>query len=237
MDKRKKWFIQRLEKLSQLNLQQMAGMASIFNAFAFALGLAVIFTWFTPLTRMDISALDQLKFLINHKIWYQIWILIIYVSFGSSLVFLVLGLHQRLASDNNDMLRVGTTFGLLWAGFVIASGMIANIGLDAIEPVFYIDRQQASTLWIAVDAVHQGMGGSIEILGGMWVVMISGIAIQQKTFSKWLNYLGMMTGNVGLLTAIPELGILGGLFALLQIAWFIWMGMNLIGISMKLNIS
>jgi len=111
-------------------------VASIFNAFAYTLGLVVVFTWFTPLTRMDISALDQLKFLINHKIWYQIWILIIYVSFGSSLVFLVLGLHQRLASGNNEMLRVGTTFGLLWAGFVIASGMIANIGLDVIEPFF-----------------------------------------------------------------------------------------------------
>ncbi len=69
----------------------------------------------------------------------------------------------------------------------------------------------------------QQMGGLAAFFG----------ALQSRVFPKTLNYLGMMTGNIRLLSAIPSLGVLGPVFGLLQIAWLTWIGGELIGDSGK----
>ncbi len=58
-------------------------------------------------------------------------------------------------------------------------------------------------------------------------------ALQARVFPKTLTYLGMITGNIGLLLAIPSLGELGAVFGLLQIRWLTWIGGELFGDSGK----
>ncbi|MEQ8714979.1 MAG: DUF4386 family protein [Cyclobacteriaceae bacterium] len=225
-----------LERLGNISLYQMGGLAAWFGAFAYIIGITVLVSWLNPLTHQSLPAEDKLRFLLAHKDLYQAWILLIYVAFGGALVFLVIALHELLCRYRNKWLVVGTAFGLIWAGMVIASGMVATIGLDYSAPIFAIDPEQATILWLSNNAIHEGLGGGIEMVGGMWVVLMSAAALQAGVLPKAMNYLGLVTGSIGLLTVIPSFGWLGAGFGVLQIVWFIWIGTQLLQSESKINL-
>jgi hypothetical protein len=43
-----------------------------------------------------------------------------------------------------------------------------------------------------------------------------------------LNYLGLLVGMVGLISAVPGLNDMAGLFGISQMLWFIWLGIVLL---------
>jgi hypothetical protein len=64
-----------------------------------------------------------------------------------------------------------------------------------------------------------------EILGGTWVLLVSWAALRGKELSKALNYFGAFAGAVGLLSAIPFIGVAGtALFGLGKMVWSLWLG-------------
>jgi hypothetical protein len=154
--------------------------------------------------------------------------LIIYVVFGIALVPLVTALHERLRRQDEMMLRFGTLFGYIWAGLVIASGMIANLGLDTVARIYPGDARQATTVWIALEGVQNGLGGGVEIVGGLWVLILSWVGLRSRELPVFTHYLGLLVGTAGILTAIPGLSALGAVFGLLQIGWFALIGLQLL---------
>ena len=125
-------------------------------------------------------------------------------------------------------MQVATAVGLIWAGVVVASGMIANIGIESVVNLNATDPAQAASVWAAVDLVRDGLGGGNEILGGVWILLVSWAALRSGGFSKVLNYLGFVVGAAGILSAVPALRELASVFGLTQIVWFIWMGIALL---------
>lgn len=79
-------------------------------------------------------------------------------------------------------------------------------------------------VWLAIESVHQGLGGANEIVGGLWVLLISWAALRGGGLPRALNYLGVVIGVGGLLMFVPALGMLGPIFGLGIIVWFIWLG-------------
>jgi hypothetical protein len=61
-------------------------------------------------------------------------------------------------------------------------------------------------------------------LGGLWTLLVSLAALRTGGFPKILNILGMLVGAVGIISLIPGLADLGGVFGLGQIVWFVWLG-------------
>ena len=73
------------------------------------------------------------------------------------------------------------------------------------------------------------MGGGVDLVGGLWILLVSWSALQSGGLPKPLNYLDMVIGVVGILTVVPAFGELGGaIFGLSQIVWFIWLGIVLL---------
>lgn len=206
------------------NLQKAGGMAAIVEALAYIVGFAVMFTVLMPPNADTLSAGEKLAFMLGKQGIFQAWNLFIYVVFGVLLVVLSLALHERLLAREEALTKVATAFGLIWAGLVIAAGMISITGLLAAAKLHSIDPVQATTLWQTVSAVQEGVGGGIELVGGLWVILVSWSALRQGAFPRWLNYLGLAVGLAGILTIIPPLKELGALFGLGQIAWFAWLG-------------
>ena len=85
-------------------------------------------------------------------------------------------------------------------------------------------HQTAEPEWL----VTNGIGGGNEIVGGLWMLLISWVALQLGGFPKALNYLGVVVGVAGILSALPGLGDVGLIFGLVQIVWFIWLGIVLL---------
>lgn len=171
--------------------------------------------------------LQKLAFLIENRSSIAIVNLFLYVVFGILLAVLVLALHERLKKTTNALSQAAAVFGVIWVGLVIASGMIANVGLSTVAALSANSPEQAWLVWLAVDTVAEGIGGGNEIVGGLWVLLMSIAALKSHALSKKLNYLGVFVGLSGILTVYPA-EILTVIFGLSQIIWFLWLGFKLL---------
>ena len=95
------------------------------------------------------------------------------------------------------MMETATVFGMIWGCVIIASGTINNAGMESVVDLYGRDPGQAGTVWLAIESVLEGLGGSNEILGGIWILLISWVAVRAGEFPKFLNYLGMAVGVAG----------------------------------------
>ena len=159
---------------------------------------------------------NQVSLHILYLIVYQVWAVF--------LVVLTLALYERLKADSPAMMQTATAIGIIWATAVIASGMIFNVGMDNVADLYGEDPAQATTVWSVIESVSNAIGGGNEILGGLWMLLISWAALQAGGLPKALNYLGIAIGAAGILSALPGLGDVGLIFGLVQIVWFMWVG-------------
>ena len=121
-------------------------------------------------------------------------------------------------------MQTATAIGLIWAGVVIASGMICNIGIKNVVALSGTDPAQAAPVWLAIDSVRDGLGGGNEIVGALWILLLSWAALRAGGLPRVLNYLGVVISVAGLLTLVPALELVGVIFGLGSIVWFVWVG-------------
>ena len=205
-----------------VNLQKMGGISALIAAALYITGFALF------LTVLDPSGYDghvqRVAFLAENQVASYIANLLIYVVFGVVLVVLVLALHARLKSGSTAIMQTATVFGLIWSGLVIASGMIANIGNSTVIGLFSENQDQAVALWLAISTMQESLGGGNEIVGGLWVLLLSWAALRAGKLPKVLNSLGVLVGLAGILTVVPAFDVLMDVFGLGQIVWFAWLG-------------
>jgi len=204
------------------DLQKLGGIAALIEAALYITGFALF------LTVLDPSGYEghaqKIAFLAENQTTSYIANLLIYVVFGVMLVVLVLALHARLKNSSPAIMQTATAFGLIWAGLVIASGMIANIGNSTIVDLFSENQDQAVALWLAIITVQEALGGGNEIVGGLWLLLLSWAALRAGNLPKALNYIGLLVGLAGILTVVPAFDVLMDVFGLGQIVWFAWLG-------------
>ncbi len=205
------------------DLQKMGGVAALIQAAAYVVGLGLALTLLAPV--LDADPDQYVAFLVDNLTLMHIWHLIIYLVAGVFLVVLVLALHERLKGGSPAMAQTAAAFGLIWAGLVIASGMLLINDAGVVANLYDKDPAQAATVWLALSTVEEGLGGAIELPGGLWVLLASWAAMRAGGLPRALNYLGVVIGAAGILTVVPALGDLGGIvFGLGFIVWFVWVG-------------
>lgn len=210
------------------NLQKMGGIAALYEAAAYLIALVGYVLVLGTLTEVD--PVQKVASLVNNQAFLYILNLIAYVFFGIVLVVLSLALYQRLKSGSPALAQTATAIGLIWATALIASGMIQNFGMGSVVDLYSTDPIQAGMVWLAIESVVEGLsGGSGEILGGSWVLLISWAALRARELPKALNYLGVVLGVVGILSIIPPLFLpLAIAFGMGQIVWMIWLGIAML---------
>lgn len=211
-----------------VTFQKAGGIAALVEALTYVVGFVVMATFLDPGNTDGWSQTQKLDFVLERRTFFQIWTLLIYVVFGVVLVVLAVALHNRLKAESAVFMNIATPFGLIWSGLVIASGMVVNVGLETVATLHSQDVAQAATAWAAIAAVQEGLGGGVEIVGGLWVLMISAASVQSMAFPRPLANLGFVVGTAGILTLVPSLGALGAVFGLGQILWFAWIGVDLL---------
>jgi hypothetical protein len=204
------------------NLQKMGGVAALIEATAYVVGLGLYGILLD--SSAYVGPVQKVAFLRDNQAIIYTGNLLIYVVFGVFLVVLALALYERLKAGSPALVQTATAFGLIWAGLVIASGMIFNTGLDTVVDLYGKDPTQAVSVWLAISSVQEGLGGGNEIVGGLWVLLVSWAALQGGGLPKALNYLGVVIGMAGILTVVPAFEVLTAVFGLSQITWFAWLG-------------
>jgi len=154
---------------------------------------------------------------------------VVYVLFGLFLVVLAVALNKRLRTGAESLMDVATPIAIVWAGLLIASGMIFNAGIAPVVDLYGKDQARAVSLWSAIDAVSSGLSGNGEIIGGTWMLLVSLAALKTRGLPKVLNIVGILIAVVAIISSIPPLKDLAIIFGLGQIVWFIWLGIVMLG--------
>ena len=209
------------------NFQKLGGIAALYMAASYI--VAMVFYLLVVDYTGVVDPVEKLALIVDNQTGLYIMNLITFVIAGIALVVLVLAVYERLKAGSKPMVQTATAFGLIWAGLVIASGMVFSVGMGNVVDLFSTDPAQAATVWLAIDSVFNGLGGGNEIVGAIWMLLLSWAALRAGEFPKVLNYLGLIISAAGILSAVPALGEIGGLiFGLGQIIWFLWLGIAML---------
>jgi len=205
------------------NFKKMGGIAALYAGVAYIVGF--VFYLFVVDYNGVVDPVQKVALLVDNQASMYTYMTLFVVVWGAFMVVLALSLYERLKAGSPAIMQTATALGLIWAGLVIASGMIFNIGMGNVVDLFGKDPAQAATVWVAIDSVFDGVGGGTEIVGGLWILLVSWAALRGGDLPKALNYLGVVISVAGILSLVPALGELGGMiFGLGQIVWFIWLG-------------
>lgn len=208
---------------------KIGGAAALVAASTFVFGLVLFATVLADYTTGDPTPAESVAFLADHQAVLRLWNAIIFIVFGVALVPVALTLFHHLKAAAPVLAHTATAFGIIWAGLVLATGMVANIAIGTVADLNDTDPAKAEPVWSALDSVQNGLGGGNEIVGGLWVLLISLAAIVAGALNKPLNYLGLIAGLAGLITIVPVLEPIGAVFGLGLIVWFAWLGIVMIG--------
>lgn len=200
--------------------QRSVGFAALYLAAAYVAAMLyfLVGTGYPSVT----DPVEKVDLLVTHQLGIHLTYLVSYLGFGLVLAVLVLGLHARLASAAPATARVASAIGLIWAGTLIASGMVFTVGMGSVVDLQATDPAAAVATWQAIEPVALGLGGAGgELLGGVWVLLVSLVALRGQALPKGLNWLGLVVGAAGIASTLPGLALPAGVvFGLLQLAWF-----------------
>lgn len=210
-----------------LNHQQVGGLAALYLAAAY---LATMPYFLLVLDYQSVAdPASKLALLVRHHGSLYAFNMLAYVVFGLVLTVLALALSDRLAGETRPMARVIAGWGIIWSCLLIASGTVSNLGMEYVVNLHAQDAAGAAAAWQIIETIVDGLGGAGgEALGGAWVLLVSVAGLRSKRLPSALNWLGLATGIAGVVSNIPPLRESAVAFGLLQILWFIWLGIVLL---------
>ena len=204
-------------------LQKFGGFAALYLAVAYLIGIALFLVVLDYPSITDPA--QKVALLVEKQMVIFSTNLLMYVFFGVFLIVLSLALYDRLKSGAPAIMQVATAIGIIWAGSLIASGMVSNAGIAPVVALYAKDPAQAALTWQGIESVASGLGnGNGEILGGLLTLLVSLAALRAGGLPKGLNILGLLVGAVGIISIFPGLAGLIEVYGLSKIIWFIWLG-------------
>jgi hypothetical protein len=203
--------------------QKVGGLAALYLALAYVVAMPYFLVFVKYPSVVD--PVEKVALLVGNHDSMRVMYLISYIIFGIVLGVLALAIYARLRDGAPILAQAATAVGLLWAFVLVASGMIFNAGVAAVVELYGTSPAQAVSTWQAIEPVAQGLGGSGgELLGGLWVLLVSVAALRTGRLPKVVNWLGVAIGTAGVVSIVPALKDLAYGFGLLQIVWFVGLG-------------
>jgi hypothetical protein len=215
------------KEINVKTLQKFGGFAALYLAVAYLVGLVLFIAVLDYPSITDPA--QKVALLVEKQMVIFSTNLLMYVFFGVFLIVLSLALYDRLKAGAPALMQVATAIGIVWAGSLIASGMVANAGIAPAVALYAKDPAQAALTWQTIESVASGLGnGNGEILGGLLTLLVSLAALRAGGLPKGLNVLGLLVGAVGCASILPGLADLAAVFGLSQIIWFVWLAIVLL---------
>ena len=136
-------------------LQKFGGFAALYMAVAYLIGMVIF------LVILDYPSItdpgQKVALLVDKQIVTFSTNLLMYVFFGVFLIVLSLALYDRLKSGVPAIMQVATVIGIIWAGSLIASGMVSNAGIAPVVALYAKDPAQAALSWQGIESVANGL--------------------------------------------------------------------------------
>ena len=206
-----------------LGLRRAGGFAALYVAAAYlaAIPYFVFLVGYPSVTDPE----DKVAMLVEHSTSMYVMHLVSFELVALALIVVTLGVHQHLHEHAPETSQVATVVGLVRVGLLLASVMVFDHVMAVVVDQQATDPQGAVATWQVAEPIADALGGAGgDVLGGVWLLLVSWMALRAGVFPRALNWLGLGAGAAALLSAVPGLGVLEVVVGLLQIVWFLWFG-------------
>jgi len=119
------------------NLQKIGGIAALYLAAAYVVGI-VLFLFVLDYPNI-VDPAQKVALIVDKQMVIYSTNLMLYVIFGVVLMVLALALYERLKASPPVIIQVATAIGIIWAGSLVASGMVANAGIAPVVALYSKD--------------------------------------------------------------------------------------------------
>ncbi|MCC6189155.1 MAG: DUF4386 family protein [Anaerolineales bacterium] len=209
------------------NLQKLGGWGAWIHALAYIVSMVLGGVLMFPLLGRGPGA--YVAFVAGNQVLVYLWNLAAYWGSALTLVAMVLALYERLKLSAPGAAQLATAFGLIWAALIIGSGNLMLRDVGVIAELHAQDPSQAAGAWVTLEAVENGIVSGNEVVGSLWVLLLSLTAWRTRELPKWLNLLGLIISLTGLLTILPPLAEpLIMIFGVGMIVWSVGLGVALL---------
>lgn len=211
------------------NLQKPGGWAGLVHALAYVVSMVVGATLVFP--ALSAGPERYVAFVAGNQAGVYLWNLVAYWVAAIALVLMVLALHERLQAAGPDRAaaRVAAVFGLIWAALIIGSANLMLRDIGVIARLYAKDPAQAAVAWVTLEAVENGIVSGNEVVGSLWVLLVSLTAWRTGTLGRAVNGFGIAISLAGLLTVIPPLfDVMIMIFGPGMMVWSAWIGLALL---------
>ena len=123
---------------------------------------------------------------------------------------------MRPINKLNSIRNIGRMVGLL-SIFIVIFAPLSMLYVPT-------DPSRAATVWLAISSVLEELNGRIEIVDGIWILLVTWGAFLAGRLPRALNYLGVVVGVAGVFTVVPALEVLRVGFGLGATVWVVWLG-------------
>jgi len=213
------------------NLLKLGGIASLIGAATNLFALGVFAALLVPKGFSSDDPGKIVAFLAENQVFMHVFDIIIYLVFGVGMIFLSLGLFERLKAGSPVLAQTVTTFGLIYSVLVIVVGTLSINNVSTVVRLYGENPAQAASVWLILDSVATGLGGGggETLVNALWLLLISFVALRVRELSRVLNYFGLVVGIAGILTVLlTSLTSMAVVYGLGLIIWFIWLGIVLL---------
>jgi hypothetical protein len=215
-------------------LLKLGGIAALLHGAAYIVGMALGITLIFPILEADPG--QYVAFVADHQALVYIWNLISYWGSAVTLVVMALALYHLLKAGMPVLVQTATVFGLIWAALIVGSANLMLHDTGVISGLYAKDPGQAAMLWPALEAVETGIVSGNELVGSLWVLLLSFAALRSGGLSRGLNYFGAVIAIAGILTIVPALTeSMRMIFGPGMIVWSIGLGIVLLQKSRSTN--
>ena len=210
----------------QPNLKPLAGVAFI----GMALCYITLFAIYGAILSTSASATtaEKVAYLIENKGLFNFTYILGYVLFSCLLCFCVYVIGNLYQQVSQPAIAIATLFGYFWVVLLQCTGMIGITSSELIATLNASNPAAAEAIYYARILLIESLGGGIEFIGGVWMLILGIVSWRHGLFSKFLSMFTLVKAAIGLLTLFCADSILRDLFGITGIIWFIWMGVVLI---------
>lgn len=218
---------------SPRQLKPLAGAAFI----AMALCYITLFVIYGAVlsTPTDVSTADKIAYLIENKGLVNFTFVLGYVLFACLLCFCVYVIGGLFQPVSQPAMAMATLFGYFWVVVLLCAGMIGISANELLASYSVTSPAAAETIYYARTLMLEGLGGGIEFIGGVWLLILGAVGWRHGLFSKSLSAFTLLKGAIGVLTLVCADSVLRDLFGITGIVWFIWMGIVMIKKPLNTN--
>jgi hypothetical protein len=211
---------------------KLGGAAALLHAAAYLVGIALGVTLLFPMANAGPG--QYVAFVAQNEGLVYVWNLVSYWGSGLTLVCMALALYHLLLSGAPILAETATAFGLIWATLIIGSANLMLRDSGVIAGLYAQDPSRAAALWPVLEAVENGIVSGNELVGSLWVLLISAAALRTRplgagVLARPFGYFGLAISAAGMLTMIPALAAaMSMVFGFAMIVWSVWLGVALL---------